>query len=300
MIKFSKEKIWTDEELKKEVAFLKKIMRSSGSVALNSREEHVGKELFLNTEEGKVRVLAYNIDNPEKLPLFVNIHGGGFVLGNAEMDDPFMMNISTNANVKILSVDYSLSPEFPFPKALNECYAVVKYAKENWEEFGIDPESIAVGGHSAGGNFSAAICLLDNDRKLLNIKSLILDYPPMDVYTDAGLKPKPKGAIPVSTSRIFDACYCNDKEARKNLLISPIYSDISQLKNFPPTLVITAKQDSLCEEAEKFRDKLIEAGVDVTHKQFDDVHGFNLRPGVNADKSWEMIIEHLKATLWKK
>lgn len=267
--------------------------------ALKNKKQYLGKELFLNTDEGEVRVLAYNIDTPDKLPLFVNIHGGGFILGNAEMDDPFMMNIVLKASVKILSIDYSLAPEFPFPKAINECYAVIKYAKENWKEFGIDPDNIAVGGHSAGGNFSTAICLLDNDRKLLNIKSLILDYPPMDVYTDSSLKPKPKGSIPVFMSRIFDACYCKEKESRKNPLISPIYCDIKQLKSFPPTLVITAKRDSSCEEGEKFRDKLIEAGVDVTHKQFDAVHGFNLKPGIHTDESLEMIIGHLKMTLWK-
>ena len=265
--------------------------------SLIKKKRRLGVERFLTTDEGIIRVLTYNMDNTERLPLFVNIHGGGFVLGNAEIDDPFMPIIAEKANVKIISIDYSLAPEFPFPKALNECYAVVKYAKEHADEFGIDPDRIAVGGQSAGGNLSAGICLLDSDKKELGVKCLILDYPPLDLYTDAGLKPLPKGALPVFVCRIFDACYCNDKEARKNPLISPVYATVDEVRAFPPTLVITANRDSLCSEGERFRDKLIEAGVKVTHKRFDAIHGFNLNPGADADESWQMIIKHLKLSV---
>ena len=260
----------------------------------------VGKELFLNTEEGKVRVLAYNLDNDSKLPLFVNIHGGGFILGSPEMDDPFMMNVAQNANVKILSIDYSLAPEAPFPKAINECYAVVKYAQNNPEEFGIDPQKIAVGGHSAGGNFSAAVGLKNAQTGELNIKGLILDYPPLDVYTDSYAKPKGRGFLATfimtpKSGRLFDACYCLNKEERKNPLISPVYASKEQLKNYPPTLIITAGKDLLCPEAELFRDKLIEAGVDVTHKRFDNAeHSFTHGNTPNAREGWQMMIDHLK------
>ena len=297
MKKAQKEKVWTDKQLKKKIKQIRCFMSVLARISLKKKKPIVGTEMFLNTDEGKVRVLTYNMGNPQKLPLFVNIHGGGFTLGNAEIDDPFMPNIANNANVKIINIDYSLAPEFPFPKALNECYAVVKYAKEHPGEFGIDPDNIAVGGHSAGGNISAGICLMDNDSKLLKIKCLILDYPPLDIYTEAGLKPLPKGSLPVFLCRLFDACYCNDKEARKNPLISPVFATIDEVRSFPPTLVITASRDSLCGEGERFRDKLIEAGVEVTHKRFDDKHGFNLLPGANSDESWQMMIDHLKRYL---
>ena len=264
-------------------------------VALLKKRKRAGREMFLATDEGKVRVLAYNMDDPQRLPLYVNIHGGGFVLGSAEIDDPFMAIVARKANVKIISIDYSLAPEFPFPKALNECFAVVKYAKEHPEEFGIDPERIAVGGQSAGGNLSVGVCLMDNN--LLNVKGLVLNYPPLDLYTEAGLKPLPKGALPVFVCRIFDACYCNDKEKRGNPLVSPVYADVDDLRGFPPTLVITAFFDSLCGEGEKFRDKLTEAGVRVTHKRFEAKHGFNLDTGGDADEAWGMVCGHLKICL---
>ena len=294
MGKEQKEKVWTDKQLRRKAKNVRFFMSVLNASILKRKKRYVGVERFLTTDEGKIRVLTYNMDCPERLPLYVNIHGGGFVLGNAEIDDPFMPDIAKKANVKIISIDYSLAPEYPFPKALNECYAVVKYAKEHADEFGIDPDRIAVGGQSAGGNLSVSICLLDNDKNQLGIKCLVLDYPPLDLYTDAGLKPLPKGALPVFACRIFDACYCNDRDVRKNVLISPVYATVDEVRSFPPTLIITANRDSLCDEGERFRDKLIAAGVVVTHKRFDDVHGFNLNPGPNADESWQMIITHLE------
>ena len=293
-----KEKSWTDEQLVRKVQRMRSVMAFLAPRALKKQKNHIGKEMFLDTDEGRVRTLAYNLDKPEKLPLFINIHGSGFTMGNAEMDDPFMMGVAEGANVKIISIDYSLAPEAPFPKALNECYAVVKYAAGHGEGLGIDAGRIAVGGHSAGGNFTAAICLMDNDRKQLDIKCLVMDYPPLDVYTDAGEKPQPFGSLPVSMCRMFDACYLNDKEGRKNPLISPVFATVDQVRSFPPTLVITASGDSLCGEGERFKDKLVEAGVEVAFERFKGPHGFNLRRGAESDRSWQMIIDHLKHYLW--
>ena len=293
------EKNYSVDELIKKTSKISKM----SSMAFKKRRTTAGKELFLSTEEGKVRVLAYNLENEAKLPLFVNIHGGGFILGSPEMDDPYLMNVALKANVKILSVDYCLAPASPFPKGLNECYAVIKYAQENGQEFGIDTQKIAVGGHSAGGNFSAAVCLKNAESRELNIKCSILDYPPLDIYTDPYLKKNGKGIVALfimtpKLARVFNACYCIDKEERKNPLISPIFSSKEQLKKFPPTLIITAGKDILCPEAEVFKDNLIEAGVDVTHKRFNKAeHGFTLSNKSDAQEGWQMMIDHLKRHL---
>jgi len=253
-----------------------------------------GKEQYMNTEKGKIRILTYNMEKTEKLPLFVNIHGGGFTAGTPEADDLYMMDIANRANVKIINIDYSLSPEVEFPVALNECYAVIAYARKHPDEFGIDPDSIAVGGHSAGGNLSAAVCLKDAATKELDLKGLVLDYPPMDIYTDGYLKPMPKGAIPPKMSRVADASYCHKKADRKNPLVSPAFATVDQVKSFPPTLVITASGDSLCTECEVFKDTLIKAGVDVTFKRFEAKHGFTHEDTPMAKEAWGMIIEHIK------
>ena len=292
------EKVYTREQLQKKVRHLKWMTVLSSQAGSRQRKAD-GKELFLDTAAGKIRVLTYNLENTEQLPLFVNIHGGGFILGSAEMDDPYLMNVATGASVKILSIDYSLSPESVFPQALNECYEVVRYARDHAQEFGIDPDNIALGGHSAGGNLSAAICLKEAERKMLDIKCLILDYPPLDIYTDPYLKPQPKGSIlPPKLCRVFNACYCPDKEEGKNPLISPVFASIDQLKSFPPTLILTAGHDSLCDKGEEFRDKLIQAGVTVIHKRFQDsLHGFTLSDKPDAVEGWQMMIDFLKRNL---
>ncbi|SDY10382.1 acetyl esterase [Evansella caseinilytica] len=292
-----KEKVFTREQLQRKVKLFQWLAARSTRAGWH-RKDRAGKELFLETEEGKLRVLAYNLEKTEQLPLLINLHGGGFILGSPEMDDPYLMNVADNANVKILSIDYSLSPGEVFPKALNECYAVVKYAKEHAKEFGIDPEKIAVGGHSAGGNLSVALCLKDGETKELGIKCLLLDYPPLDLHTDPYLKPRPKGALSPKMSRIFDACYCNSKEARKNPLISPVFSAADQLKAFPPTLILTAGYDSLRKEAEDFRDKLTQVGVDITYQCFTNSrHGFTLSDKADAVEGWQMMIDHLNRYL---
>lgn len=297
MNKIPEKKHYTQDQLHKKVKLFKWLAARS-TKANGKNLKTIGKEFLLETSEGTIRVLGYNFDKEDVMPLFVNIHGGGFILGDAEMDDPYMPNLAIEANVKILNISYSLAPENPFPKALEESYAVVKYAQDHADELAIDPHSIAVGGHSAGGNLSAAICIKNARSKALNIKGLILDYPPLDLYTDPYLKPHPKGALPRKISRLFDACYHNSKEGRKNPLISPIYADNEQLDSFPPTLMITASMDSLCNEAEKFKDRLLEVGVSVTHKRFDGSrHGFTLSEKPDAKEAWNMMADHLKACL---
>jgi acetyl esterase len=250
--------------------------------------------MFLDTQAGRVRVLAYGFDDPGTLPLFVNMHGSGFTIGHAEMDDRFMPDLARRAHVKILSVDYSLAPEAMFPVALEECYGVVKYAKEHAAELAIDPDNIAIGGHSAGGNFSAAVCLLDHERKELGLKALILDYPPLDISTDPYLKPLPKKAIPPRMARLFDMAYIGDREAAKNPLVSPRYAALDQLRSFPPTLLIAAGNDSLAPEAEAFKEMLIEAGVPVAFRLFEGAsHGFTHTGEPGAAEAWRLMADHL-------
>jgi acetyl esterase len=216
------------------------------------------------------------------------------------MDDPFMPRIVAEAGVKIISVDYSLAPQSPFPIPLNECYAVIKYVQEHANEFGIDPARIAVGGHSAGGNFTAAVCLLNAERSEINLKAAILDYPVLDICTPPSEKKRGRGLVAMTflnakNAEFFNSCYCHGKDERTNPLVSPVYAGEAQLRTFPPTLIISAGKDSLCAEAERFRDQLSAAGVDVTHKRFErSTHGFTLTNKPDAREGWRLMIEHLK------
>lgn len=298
MAKVPPEKLLTRKQIQRKADFYRLLMPIVSRGMMGAGKKRLGREMFLPTAAGPVRVLAYGLEAPETLPLFVNLHGSGFTIGHAEMDDRFLPALARKARVKILSVDYSLAPEAPFPTALEECYAVVKYARDHAPELGIDPERMAIGGHSAGGNLSAAVCLLDAEREELGLKALILDYPPLDLHTDPYAKPRPTGALPPKMCRMFDQAYAGSREAAKNPLISPVYASLDRLSSFPPTLVITAGEDSLAPEAEAFKDKLIEAGVPVTFRRFEGArHAFTHRGGPDAEEAWQLMADHLERHL---
>jgi acetyl esterase len=99
-------------------------------------------------------------------------------------------------------------------------------------------------------------------------------------------------------ARLFDAAYCGTREAARNPLISPVYAETEQLRSFPPTVMISAGEDSLAPEEATFRDKLLAAGVPVTYKLFDGAaHGFTLKKGPASDEAWQMMIDHLQHNL---
>ena len=227
-----------------------------------------------NTVEGPVKVLTYGLEDPEVKPLLVDIHGGGFATGSAAMDDRYMHQFVYECGVKAVSIDYSLAPENRFPIALEECYATVACAKANADKLGIDPGRVVLMGHSAGGNLCCGVQLLDRYVGELGLKAMVLDYPALDLCTDAYDKPLPEGCIPPETARLFDAAY-RDIEDAWNPLVSPVLATSEMLEGFPPTLLVTASQDSLCSEAEEFADRVRAVGGQVDERHFDGMpHGF--------------------------
>lgn len=286
MINYPEEKFLSKDEL---LNFING-MRATSAPSLNPK----GNNIVFKTAEGNISALTYNWENERTLPVFINIHGGGFSLGHASDDDIFMYKIAKNIAIKIISVDYSLAPEAPFPKALNECYEVIKYVYDNYASLNIDRDNIFVGGHSAGGNLAAAISILSNRKKDFKIKSLILDYPPLDIATDSYLKKQLKEAIPNEVSRIFNQAYCTLDE-RRNPLVSPLLASDEDLKNFPKTLIITAGLDSLCDEGEKFYKRLKALNIDVTYKNFpNSVHGFTHTKDPQAKEAWNFMMDFLE------
>ncbi|HHX75043.1 MAG TPA: alpha/beta hydrolase [Firmicutes bacterium] len=118
---------------------------------------------------GKDRpAVAVRISRPPQqegsLPGVLHIHGGGYVLGFAAMDDPTCRRIAREANCVVVSVDYRLAPEHPYPAALEDCYAALEWMAANAGSLGIDPQRLAVAGASAGGGLTVATALLARDR----------------------------------------------------------------------------------------------------------------------------------------
>ena len=264
-----KEKTWIEERLSYEIAYV----RSRVELKIGPKEASTlyGTEMYLDTIGGQVRILAYNMDNTDTQPLYIYLHGGEFVSGAPETDDTLMMKIAEEANIKIFSIDYSLAPEYPFPKAIEECLNVIDHVKTNAERLHIDVDKIALGGQNAGGNLSAAIAVMDNKLQRLGIQCLVLDCPITNLEADDTNTATPM-PITYPMNHLFNMNYCNNEVERKNPVLSPVYATPSQVSGFAPTLILTNAKDPLCEEGEQFKDKLVEAGVTVTHKRFDSQH----------------------------
>ncbi|PRO39715.1 alpha/beta hydrolase [Bacillus sp. LLTC93] len=255
-------------------------------------------EYDIPTCAGETKVWVFKPVNTSKqpLPVFVNLHGGGFILGSAEMDNHWCPVIADRAQCIVVNVEYQLAPENPFPAALHECYDVVKWLYEHPEELQIDPNTLAIGGHSAGGNLATAVCLLNIQKgNKLPIVYQVLDYPPLDLATDPERKPAFEEAIPAEMAKLFNAFYVQEEDAR-NPLISPVFADRSSLAQMPPALVITAEKDSLAEEAKQYADMLQEAGVEVTYQQFKGVpHAFTHAGDLDiAEQAWHLMSDQLK------
>jgi acetyl esterase len=235
------------------------------------------EERHLPTRVGPSRVL---IVRPKEqaaglLPLFVNIHGGGFVRGYQRRDTIFCAHLASRLGCVVIDLDYRLAPEHPFPAALHEAYDVVAWAFRNSAELQVDPQRIALGGHSAGGNLTAAICLMAQASGDFRVCGQVMDYPFLDGVTPVEDKLEPHSIFPPERLRAFNVLYAGVPENLENPLLSPVLAAPEALKGLPPAFILTAGLDPLRGEARRYAAMLIGAGVDVTVRQFDDCdHGF--------------------------
>lgn len=256
-----------------------------------------GKEVIIHTEVGPVRTLCYGFDDTTVKPVFFDMHGGGFILMNADADGKMCDTFARQADCKVISIDYALAPEHPFPTALNQVYAVVKEVHSNAKKYGIDPRRMAIGGHSAGGNLAAATCILASRQDDFSFVCQVLDFPPLDLVTSPYDKPCPKGSIKPKTAEEYDLCYVTDAQ-RSNPLVSPVCASKEELLRQPQALFILAGHDSLHDEGLRYSKMLQETGIPVELHEFpEEKHGFTYYKSKGAPVAISMMADYLKRKL---
>jgi acetyl esterase len=237
-------------------------------------------------------------------PVYVNLHGGGFVVGDWESDDPYCRFLAETAGCAVVNLDYVLAPEHPFPAAIEQTHTVLSWLSGHGGELGLDGGRLAVGGHSAGGNISAAVSLLATERQAFTLRGQIIDYAPLDLATDPRTKPNPDPAPdPVWTefamraAERFNAWYLGDLTHASNQLASPVLAP--NPTGLPPALVITAEYDVLCAEGNAYARLLTEAGVPVEHISYEkSPHSFtHIWPGEAAVDAWNRMAQFLERVL---
>lgn len=217
-----------------------------------------------------------------KLPVFIFIHGGGWVLGDYQTHKRLVRDLVVESGYACVFIEYSRSPEAKYPIALNECYAATKWVAEHGDEINVDGKRLAIVGNSAGGNMTIGTCLKAKDNKGPDIKCQILLWP----YSDAGINTesfKKYGEERFLTKSLMIWMrdnYLSDRTQHDDIYVSPVRATINQLKGLPPTLIEVAENDILRDAGEELGRKLDEAGVDVTTVRFNGViHDWGLLNG---------------------
>jgi acetyl esterase len=254
-------------------------------------------ERFIETAYGKVRTLCYGFNNPEILPVYFDLHGGGFVLDSADVDEEINLEFLEKVGCKIISIDYAKAPKHPFPTAVNQIYSIVNHVYENAEAFGIDRKKMGIGGHSSGGNLSAAVSLKANKEGQFQLVCQILDFPVFDLAADPYSKPQPEGCIPPEMAVVFNACYVDPAQA-EHPYASPLFAKPENIEGLPPALFILAGMDSLYDEGLQYCDMLEEGGVPTECYMYPDApHGFTFHHTDDADDAIRRMITFLKTHL---
>lgn len=185
-------------------------------------EEVKGIPTWLDIHGEKRYCLHYPSKGRKNGPVFFDIHGGGFVWGYPEEDDRFCARMNEVLDVEIYSLEYPRTAEHRFPEAFEELYDTIQYMTAHAEEYNFDPEQAAVGGHSAGGNLTAAIALKNNKEKDFHIKCQVLAYPGVSLE-DASLKNIEENPLGLTSElmELFAKAYAAEEDRKRGVSGAP-------------------------------------------------------------------------------
>lgn len=209
------------------------------------------------------------------LPVLVFFHGGGWVIGDLNSHDTLCRSLANQAHCRVVAVDYRLSPEHKFPAGLDDAYSVLEWVEQHAGEIDVDPNRIAVGGDSAGGNLAAVLSLKARDEKGPSIAFQLLIYPVTDHTAEDGSREEfAEGYFLAQETMLwFSEQYMKPDDDWQTPYASPLMAE--NFANLPPAYVVTAGYDILRDEGKAYADALSSANVDVVHKNYSGmIHGF--------------------------
>ncbi|MBW3659387.1 MAG: alpha/beta hydrolase [Actinobacteria bacterium] len=241
-------------------------------LALARRGDHAGDPVA-SVEDTSADDVPVRVYVPEGTPraAMVFLHGGGWVIGDLDTHDVQARSFAFHAGVVVVSVDYRLAPEHPFPAALEDAHTATRWTAARLPDWGV--ERLVVGGDSAGGNLAAVLAqeLRGSD---IDLAAQVLVYPAVDMtQSHASIARLGEGYyLERATMRWFADHYMADADPADPRL-SPLFAD--DLSGLPPAVVVTAEYDPLVDEGDAYAEALRAAGVEVRHHSFPGlIHGF--------------------------
>jgi acetyl esterase len=255
-------------------------------------------ETIVGPDANPLRVRIYRPKSiNESLPVLLWIHGGGYILGTIESNDDLCMRFVKEANCVVVSVDYRLAPEHPYPAPIEDCYAALKWIADNAETLNIDPKRIGVAGNSAGGGLTAALTLLARDRKYPDICFQMPLYPMIDDRNNTPSANEIKEGLiwNQKTNEQGWKMYLGEIYGTENIPAYAAPARAEDYSNLPYTYTCVGQLDPFRDETITYVTKLAQAGVDVEFHLYPECyHGFEgLNP--NAYISVRTMNEYIQA-----
>lgn len=251
--------------------------RSERLYASDGDVEPVGRvdDVEIRGPDGPLKLRVYVPDGDGPHPVLVWFHGGGFVVGGLDTADATCRALTVEAKRIVVSVEYRLAPEHPFPAAVRDCYRATEWVTANVERFDGLPQTTAVGGASAGGTLAAVTALRSRDRDAPGLQAQVLVYPmtnydrPMESYEEFA----DGYGLSVESARWFVNQYVERDVDGYHPYAFPLQA--RSLSDLPPAVVVTAGFDPLRDEAIAYVERLADAGVRISHHDYEGVvHGF--------------------------
>lgn len=311
-----------DPRLSREVkAFLK--LLNSGGVALEKLTAIEARQVLVDAqasvpvdlsgiEESEKTITAdgytitLNIVRPEgvkgTLPVFIFIHGGGWVLGDYPTHKRMVRDLVVLSGFAAVFVNYTRTPDAQYPQAINEIYAATKWVAEHGEEIDVDGKNLAVVGSSVGGNMTTVTALMAKAKGGPHIKLQIMMWPIVDAdfETESFHQFGEKRFLTTPLMKWMYDLYTTDPEQRKEIYASPLQATLEQLQGLPPVLIQVAENDILRDGGEAYGRKLDEAGVTVTTVRYNGmIHDFGLLNGLAEVPAVRSLFVHAAAELKK-
>jgi len=302
-------------------AFLKVL--NAGGVPVESLSKEEARKVLVNAqaavdvdlsgiEESEKTItsdgytIKLNIVRPQgvagKLPAFLFIHGGGWILGDYPTHKRMVRDLVVLSGAAGVFVNYTPSPEARYPQAINEIYAATKWVAANGDEINVDGTRLAIAGNSVGGNMSTVTAMMAKEKGGPDIRLQVLMWPVTDYNPDAEsyhLYGKDRFLTTSLMKWMFDQ-YTTDPAERREAYHSPLQASIEQLKGLPPALIQVAENDILRDEGEAYGRKLDEAGVKVTTVRYNGmIHDFGLLNALAELPATRSLFEHAAAALKK-